>query len=414
MTLNPLMQNQIADCLGDGQKQSNVHRWHVITSEYPPQTGGVSDYTYGVAAGLAAQGDEVHVWCPACPGAEPQAEGVVVHRELGAITPRDLRQVGRQLDEFPEPRHILVQWVPHGYGYRSMNLGFCWWLRNRAVRHRDKVDIMLHEPYLGFGRNWRQTSVALVHRLMTIMLLRAATKVWVSIPEWEMRWRRYTLGRPVPFQWLPIPSNIPIADNPGRIQAVQRRYAAGGGTLIGHFGTYGWPITSLLEPVLLGLCDDSAQQTILLLGIGSEKFRDQLIRKQPRLASLIQAAGQLSADDLSCHVSACDLFIQPYPDGVSSRRGSFMVGLCHGKPIVTTNGPLSESFWGETGALALVPARDSERFVHLVQQLLKNAVERARMGRAARALYKERFDVAHTIAALRQTVNSPEHSVCAS
>ena len=389
-------------------------RWHVITSEYPPQSGGVSDYTYGVAAGLAAQGDEVHVWCTACHSAEPRAEGVIVHRELGAISSGDLRQVGRLLDKFPGPRHILVQWVPHGYGYRSMNLGFCWWLRNRAAQQGDRVDIMLHEPYLGFGRKWRQTSVAMVHRLMTLVLLRAATKVWVAIPEWEKRWSRYTLGRTVPFQWLPIPSNIPVSDNPSGIQAVRRRYSSGGELLIGHFGTYGWPITSLLEPVLLGLGNDSAKLTILLLGIGSEKFRDELIRKQPRLASLIQAAGGLSVEDLSCHVAACDLLIQPYPDGVSSRRGSFMVGLCHGKPVVTTIGPLSEPFWAETGALAFAHVNDPERFLHLVHQLRTDAVERARMGRAASALYRERFHISHTIGALRQAANGPEHPLCAS
>ena len=38
--------------------------WHLITCEYPPRTGGVSDYTRLVAEGLSEAGDEVHVWCP--------------------------------------------------------------------------------------------------------------------------------------------------------------------------------------------------------------------------------------------------------------------------------------------------------------------------------------------------------------
>jgi glycosyltransferase involved in cell wall biosynthesis len=384
-------------------------RWHVVTSEYPPQAGGVSDYTYGVASGLAAQGDEVHVWCPASHGGRPEAEDVAVHRELGAISPADLRRVGRQLDRFQPPRRILVQWVPHGYGYRSMNLGFCWWLRNRAARHGDRVEIMVHEPCLAFrADSLRQSVAALVHRLMTILLLRAAERVWVSIPAWERRWRPYALGRRVPFQWLPIPSNIPIADNPAAVQSVRLRYAARGGTLIGHFGTFGRPITSVLEPVLLGLCDDSAKQTILLMGIGSTKFRDELVRKQPRLAGLIQATGALSAEDLSCHVAACDLLMQPYPDGLSSRRGSFLAGLSHGKPIVTTDGPLSEPFWKRSGALAMAPAGDTEAFIFLLRQLKTDPGERARMGRAARMLYEQHFDISYTIAALRQA------AICAS
>ena len=47
--------------------------WHIITGEYPPAPGGVSDYTEAVAAGLAAAGDEVHVWCPAASGLLPSA-----------------------------------------------------------------------------------------------------------------------------------------------------------------------------------------------------------------------------------------------------------------------------------------------------------------------------------------------------
>src|SRR5690606_13687540 len=52
-------------------------RWHLITGEFPPAPGGVSDYTAAVALGLAAAGDAGDVWCPA-PGASPRP-GVTVH-----------------------------------------------------------------------------------------------------------------------------------------------------------------------------------------------------------------------------------------------------------------------------------------------------------------------------------------------
>src|SRR5205085_2495807 len=76
---------------------------HLITPEYPAQPGGVSDYTHLVAVGLAAQGEEVHVWCPACFETQPEADGVIVHRKLGAMTPVDLLRAGQELNQFPEP-----------------------------------------------------------------------------------------------------------------------------------------------------------------------------------------------------------------------------------------------------------------------------------------------------------------------
>ena len=45
-------------------------RWVILTGEYPPQSGGVSDYTRLVVEGLAAVGDEVAVYAP------PQSHGL--------------------------------------------------------------------------------------------------------------------------------------------------------------------------------------------------------------------------------------------------------------------------------------------------------------------------------------------------
>jgi glycosyltransferase involved in cell wall biosynthesis len=376
---------------------------HLITSEYPPQPGGVSDYSAQVARALSLAGEEVHVWCPAAAG-DPVAtvESLFVHRELGGISPADLRSLGEKLDRFPAPRRILVQWVPHGYGYRSMNLPFCWWLRNRA-RHGDRVEIMVHEAFLGFGESLRQDFAALVHRLMTIILLRAATRVWVSIPECERRWKPYTLGRAIPFQWLPVPNNIPMVNDPQGARAVRARFAPNDETLLGHLGTYGGPVASVLEPILLQLCADSLPKVILLMGINSEEFRERLVRKNPSVAAQLLATGPLAPADLSRHISACDLLIQPYPDGASSRRGSLMAGIAHGQPVVTTAGPGTEPVWSEYAAVGLAPAGDAESFVNLVHALSQDPVERGRVSQAAAKLYRDKFDISYTIAALHHS-----------
>src|SRR5579864_3796987 len=102
--------------------------WHLITPEYPPQSGGVSHYVYLLAEALDNSQDEVHVWCPRGDGPAPESRRAHVHQELGEVSIADLFRLGKALDRFPRPRHILVQWVPHGYRYRSMNLPFCVWL----------------------------------------------------------------------------------------------------------------------------------------------------------------------------------------------------------------------------------------------------------------------------------------------
>lgn len=383
------------------ERRSELLQWHVITSEYPPQPGGVSDYTYRVAAAVAGVGDEVHVWCPPHCDAQPQAHGVTVHRELGKITGADLRKVGEQLDKFPAPRRILVQWVPHGYGRRSMNVGFCLWLLRRAVFHHDNVQLMVHEPCLSFSAGWRQTAAALVHRLMTVILLRAARRVWVSIPGWIPYWRPYAFGRKVSFRWLPVPSNIPVAADSSGVDLLRRQWTPRGEFLIGHFGTYGSPVTGLLEPILADLVRQDTNLVVLLMGRGSEEFRAQLVRKSPHISRVILATGELELDELSGHIAACDLLIQPYPDGISTRRTSFMTALCHGKPVVATTGHLTEPMWRDSAAVALAPVGDTAAFMNLIEQLRADSPRRGRMGVAARDLYQQRFDIAQLVSVLR-------------
>ena len=51
--------------------------------------------------------------------------------------------------------------------------------------------------------------------------------------------------------------------------------------------------------------------------------------------------------------------LQPYPDGISSRRTSAMAALSHARPVVTTSGPLTEDVWEASGAAVLVPVADA-------------------------------------------------------
>lgn len=375
--------------------------WHLITSEYPPQPGGVSDYTGNVATYLGEQGDEVHVWCPGHVSGRVVMKSVTIHRQLGKFSLAEMRRAGREMNRFSIPRRILLQWVPHGYGYRSMNLGFCLWLWSRGILRRDQIEIVVHEPCLAFGEgSWRQNCVALVHRLMSVVLLLAATRVWVSIPAWEARWKPYTLGRRIPFQWLPIPSNVPVAYDQSRTAEVRKRCASASGLLIGHFGTYGRPVTSMLEPILVALGNRCPGSCVLLMGNGSDVFRDQLKGGSPELQVSISATGELNNEELSASISACDIMIQPYPDGVSSRRTSVMAGLSHGKPIVATRGRLTEPLWDETGAIRLADVGDVDTFVTLIERLLSNACERESLGSAGRRLYDERFAISRVLAEL--------------
>ena len=385
--------------------------WHLITSEYPPQIGGVSDYTQLVANGLAAAGDEVHVWCPPASGKETvpsQTAGeVMVHREMGGFAPADLKRASKLLDEFRAPRRLLVQWVPHGYGYQSMNLAFCVWLWKRAKLKNDRVEIMVHEPSLGLVEgSWKQTVVASVNRMMILVLLSAASRIWISIPQWEQRFRPLGFGRNKTFAWLPVPSNIPVVEDPAGVAAIRSRFTSDGQLLLGHFGAYDHYMTELMLRLVPSLLNQREGIGILLLGKGSRELRDILVVHNPGLADRLHATGVLDNEQLSKHLSACDVMLQPYKDGVSGRRGSVMAALAHGRCVVTTKGVATEDCWVESEAVKIALSDSNADLVETLNTVLGDAGARHCIGVAARVLYEARFDVKRTVAALRQSARA--------
>jgi glycosyltransferase involved in cell wall biosynthesis len=278
---------------------------------------------------------------------------------------------------------------------------------------RDWVDIMVHEAGCAFGGSWGQDVVAVAHRLMAMVLLNAARRVWVSTPAWERRWRPYALGRPVPFTWLPVPSTIPRVDDAPGVAAVRARYAPPDGLLLGHLGCYPRQTfdrrrADFLLASLRGLLPGHPDRAALLIGQGGRALLARVIGRAPQLAGRVHAADGLAAADLSRHLSACDLMLQPYPDGVSTRRTSMMAALSHGLAAATTIGTNTEELWAESGAVSLTPAGDVAALVGSAERLLREGGARARMGQAAQALYRARFDVAHTIAGvLRAASEAP-------
>jgi glycosyltransferase involved in cell wall biosynthesis len=187
------------------------------------------------------------------------------------------------------------------------------------------------------------------------------------------------------------------------VLAVRKTMMGEGGTVLGHFGTAREPwIAARLAAVVPPLLRARPEVVFLLLGRDSREMRSRLLAVAPGLHARVRASGPLASEDLSRHLGACDVMLQPYGDGVSTRRGSMMATLAHSRPVITTSGVFSEPLWRQSGAVALVEAGDVAAMSTALAHLMNDARERARLGAAAGALYAQRFDIVHTIAALRE------------
>jgi glycosyltransferase involved in cell wall biosynthesis len=368
--------------------------WHLLSGELAG--GGIGDYTRLLADALADAGREVHVWAP--DAGDATLRRAVAH-PLPGVGTAALRVMDAALDRYPAPRRLLVQYAPQAWGMRGMNVPFCRWILSRR-RAGDDVRVMFHEPFFPFGwQRPRRNLLAAVNRWMARLLLRAsAPRAYVSIRAWEDLLRPLA-PRGLEFTTLPIPSTIPFMDDPARVAELRRRLSEDGQRpVFVHFGTYGDMIAPMLSAALKALIERRPDARILLLGSGGPAYADGLRAEDARFADAAVAPGRMDAGDVSLHLQASDVALQPYPDGADTRRTSLMACLANGVPTATTRGRFTDAAWGGS-PVRTVPADPSAALADAAAKLLQ-APDRERIGRETQGFYRARFAMEHTVARL--------------
>jgi glycosyltransferase involved in cell wall biosynthesis len=367
--------------------------WLIITPEFPPGSGGVGDYTALVAARLAELGDTVRVFTRS-PAAHASAPGVEVELLPDDFGPRTRTLLGARFAELTRDAVVLVQYVPHGFGHRGMNLAFARWLGRRPERRF----LMVHEAVYPFSRQHppQRWVLALATRGMLRLATRGAERVFVSAPAWESFVERWGLAPGHP-EWLPIPATL-AADPEALVPADDGLSVP---RTVAHFGTYGELLEQPLRDVLLPLAARHADLNIVLLGRRSERFRDRLVAVDATLAPRVRAAGESEPSLVARELWAAGAVLFPFIEGATTRRTSLMAALAVGAAVVTTQGGYSELLWRTSGAVSLYPYNRADLGREAVERLLSDPTARAAQRQRARTLYRERFHLERVVQRLR-------------
>jgi glycosyltransferase involved in cell wall biosynthesis len=265
---------------------------------------------------------------------------------------------------------------------------------------------MYHEAALGFGGSVRRQAAAAVHRVMLAALSVAAPVGYLSTPRWEPILRAWAVRRQRTI-WLPVPVTVPT-DPPADLVAAARA-AAGGSPLVGHFGTYAPPVADLLGPVLDRVLAARPDVRVLLIGGGSDRFRDEYVSRRPDLGSRMTATGRVEGLHVSAAVRACDVMVQPFPDGANGRRTTLMAALANGTAVVSTDGGrgggVPEEPFRTGRPFPLVDPDDPDGLAAAVLRFVADPDERARVAAACAHLYADHFDLSHTVRGLLAPVS---------
>ena len=355
-----------------------------VTGEYPPQTGGVGDYTARLAATLADRNVKVAVVATndalSRTAAATSAFAVIRCRRPWS---RAARQQVDALAAAHAPSWIHVQYQTAAF---RMNPGIN--LAPRAWRQANRyVAWTYHDllpPYL-FPRIGTQAR--------TRITLRPALDASLVISTNRGDCRRLQAWGYRPHL-IPVASNIPaLACDAGTRRRTRQAWgAAEDDFLVGYFGLAQRDkgLQTLVEALRVLRQRDLAVRLLIIGGAASAadagrracRASVQRLIRTAGLESRVTWTGSLPAADVSRALSSCDAMALPYADGASARHGALAACLAHGCATVTTAPQQTDLL---APGVPVIPRLSFLDLADRLDALAHSAEARARARQAARA-----------------------------
>lgn len=310
----------------------------LVTGEYPPQIGGVGDYTALLAQNLRACRVKVTVVATGCgsasrTAAEPHPPPIRMHRAWSQGIMRQVAALARE----GAPAWIHVQYQTAAFSmHPGINLAPRFW-RRRGLRVAWTYHDLL-PPYLlprigPRARDW-----------ITLLPVRDANLV-ISTNRADCR---ILQAQDCSAALIPVGSNIPVLpqDSQARRRWRQTLGVNDSDLLLGHFGLANRSkgLQTLVEALRL-LHQRGLPARLVVIG-GTPGTSDPANRAfRAGILNLIRTAGleahvtwtgALPPDAISRALTGCDMLVLPFVEGANARHGSLIACLEHGCVTVTT------------------------------------------------------------------------------
>jgi glycosyltransferase involved in cell wall biosynthesis len=383
-------------------------RIDIVFPRLPPVLDGIGDHTACLAETLAAQACTPRVltaqsdWRP--------LSGVTVEKAFHRDDRRGVLRLVDAVSAHP-PDWLLLQFEQFSYGRWGLNpfLPLAIY-RIRRKTPATRIAILFHEDYMpatgpasAVMSAWQQPQFRVLGHLADIAFFST-----------EQRAKTYAGSfNGTNVRHLPVGSNMPTVS----ADRLRQRTALGiddDTVVLGVFGSaHPSRLLSHVGAAVTACRRESTDVDVLYIGPDGDDVRSALGAEADVLD-----AGPLAPEEVSRHFCAMDLYLAPFRDGVSSRRGSFLTGLQHGVATATTRGPeTGPSLARQHGTAFVAPPRDRrDLFVRHVTRLASSPALRTTLGEQGHALYDRRYAWPHVArrlrTALRRTARAPRAGSC--
>jgi glycosyltransferase involved in cell wall biosynthesis len=357
---------------------------YTIFPYLPPKLDGIGDYTALLSTELAKSAD-VAILVDNNANADPIADVRIVPL-FDANNIKSVWNIAKFVESDP-PDWIFLQYNPFSYGKWGFNLELPRMLTHlKRTCPQTKIAVMAHETYVFGSERWQFAIMGIWQRYQMWKLVQDSSILFFSVESYINHVKRWAANKPTVH--LPVGSNIPKIAIP-QSDAKSRLNIDKSALVLGSFGNgfYGRHVDWIIESAE-NLHKHGHKVHLLFLGNKSEELA-RLVSTVP-----VSGTGRLSSEDISKALQSVDIYLGSYLDGVSTRRGSFVVGLQHGLCCVGTIGHNTGELLHNANnqALILTPVDDKAAFIQAVERLANNPELRSEIGKQAELFYDNYFD----------------------
>jgi len=342
----------------------------VLTSaQLPPVPDGIGDYTARLAEEMAAAGRGVVVWTsrevgePAEIVGEASGGGVRIEQPFSLASRGGVRSLVDAMErteaEDRLPGAIVLQFNQFSWGRWGLNPYLPRVMR--AIKRRwpqVMLGVMFHEKVVP-ATTWKFRMMRLWQVPQYNALADIADVRFFSIQRWAEEERARRPARPSEdVVHLPVGSNLPYCP-PEKAKTRAELGIPEDAVVCGVFGTaHSSRLLDWVSDAVQALRRLGHDAVVLYIGSGGDAVRRACEGNLGHPGVPVFDQGRLPAEDAAACFPAMDVYLSPFSDGISTRRGSAMAALQHGIPVVTTHGPLTDDIWAHTPGLTLSPVED--------------------------------------------------------
>jgi glycosyltransferase involved in cell wall biosynthesis len=335
---------------------------------------GVRDHVRVIAQALSAQGARVEtLWWERDESWGLRRTRMEASGWLGAVD----QAVRREQPDWIVWHYSVFTWGVRGIPFLVPAVA------RRLARTGVRLLVVLHEVALPFGDAGIRGPVwALTHRAALVPVWRAAAGAIVTTEE-RARWlrsRRWLPRRPVSF--LPVCSNLPLGETPGR---------ARGGRRVGVFGFAADPaLADTIVAAAAALRERGLEARLELIGApgaasaAADMWRAAAARH--RFGSLA-FTDVLEPLELAAALEAVDVLVSADRAGPMSRKGTLAAALALAKPVVAIDGPKRWEELVEARAVVLAQP-NAVALATVLERLLRDRAAAKRLGEGGATFYR--------------------------